>query len=163
MENQQITICWFFIIPKIQRLLAKTKKQMKKYLLSLSLLGCFVSQAQNIEDVLNVGLDRTQGSARYQALSGAMGALGGDLSAINSNPAGSAIFNYSQLGFTLTSFNRNNKTSYFNQSTNNDDVSFKFNQIGGVFVLKSPDSDWKKISIAFNYELHNNYDNEVYA
>ena len=38
--------------------------------------------AQNINDVVRFGLEDIQGTARFQALSGAFGALGGDLSAL---------------------------------------------------------------------------------
>ena len=37
-------------------------------------------------------MDNSVGSARFQSMGGAFGALGGDLSAININPAGSAVF-----------------------------------------------------------------------
>ena len=49
----------------------------------------------------------TVGSARFQSMGGAFGALGGDLSAININPAGSAVFidNQYELSFS------NNKKS----------------------------------------------------
>ena len=52
-------------------------------------------------------MDNTVGSARFQSMGGAFGALGGDLSAININPAGSAVFidNQYELSFS------NNKKS----------------------------------------------------
>ena len=47
-------------------------------------------------------MDNTVGSARFQSMGGAFGALGGDLSAININPAGSAVFidNQYELSFS---------------------------------------------------------------
>ena len=50
------------------------------------------NNAQDINDALRYANAEVQGSARFRALSGAFGALGGDLSAISINPAGSAIF-----------------------------------------------------------------------
>ena len=66
---------------------------MNKFFLSLILIlatGTIVSQ--NVFDALRYSNDKIEGSARYSAMSGAFGALGGELSAISINPAGSAIF-----------------------------------------------------------------------
>jgi hypothetical protein len=38
-------------------------------------------------------------------MSGAFGALGGDLSSLNVNPAGSAVFSNNQMGLTLSNYN----------------------------------------------------------
>ena len=51
--------------------------------------------AQNIADAVRYSSQDITGTARYRGASGAFGALGGDVSAINNNPAGSAIFNRS--------------------------------------------------------------------
>ena len=49
----------------------------KFFLLIVGFVVTF-SSAQNITDGLRYGVDRTTGSARYTAMSGAFGALGGD-------------------------------------------------------------------------------------
>ena len=68
---------------------------------SLLYLGTalFMSQflaAQTLNDVSYLTRSGLYGSARYTSMAGAFGALGGDLSAINVNPAGSAVFNDNQ-------------------------------------------------------------------
>jgi len=66
---------------------------MKK--LNLLFIGIFSMSfmyGQDISDALRYSQDEIQGSARFRALSGAFGALGGDLSAVSLNPAGSASF-----------------------------------------------------------------------
>lgn len=127
--------------------------------------ACISIQAQNIEDVLRYSLDNTQGTARYQGLSGAFTALGGDLSALNANPASSAVFNNSQFTFTGTNYNRNNDATYFGTYRNGGLNSFKINQIGGVFVFKdrSRASEWKKFTLALNYDLSSNFRNRYYV
>ena len=91
---------------------------MKNSIFFILVSVCFGLQAQDIEDVLRYSFDNTQGTARYQGLSGAFTALGGDLSAINSNAASSAVFNNSQFTFTGTNYNRNNDATYFGQFRN---------------------------------------------
>ena len=48
--------------------------------------------SQEIPDAVRYAQDNLNGTARFRAMGGAFGALGGDLSSINVNPAGSAIF-----------------------------------------------------------------------
>lgn len=56
--------------------------------------------AQNFEDVLRTSEIFPRGDARFMSMSGAMGALGGNTSAISINPAGSAIARNGVLEFT---------------------------------------------------------------
>ena len=48
--------------------------------------------AQGFYDALRYSTDEIQGTARFRGMSGAFGALGGDMSAVSLNPAGSAVF-----------------------------------------------------------------------
>jgi len=125
---------------------------MKHLLLLLTLISASTF-AQNIDDALLYSTESNYGSARYQAMSGAFGALGGDLSAINDNPAGSAVFKNSLITGSLSVNNKNNDASYFGSQTNTSDSNLNINQIGGAMVLKDTgNSDWTKIVIALNYE-----------
>ena len=73
---------------------------MKRHLTLMFLLLCAIGTAQNSSDVLRYGSENLQGTARFQGMGGAFGALGGDLSALNINPAGSAVFNNSLITFS---------------------------------------------------------------
>ena len=65
---------------------------MKLIKLSLLAILCSNVYAQDMFDALRYGQENLTGTARFRAMGGAFGAVGGDLSAINSNPAGSSIF-----------------------------------------------------------------------
>jgi hypothetical protein len=121
------------------------------------------AQSQEIQDALRYSQDNLSGTARFRAMSGAFGALGGDLSSINVNPAGSAIFSNNQITLTLSSFNTKNNSNYFGTATSANDNSFDMNQTGGVFVFKNPTNDWNKLSFSINYENTNNFDNSVFS
>ena len=136
---------------------------MKRKFTFIMVFICAVASAQNIQDVLRYSSENLLGTARYQAMSGAFGALGGDMSAINVNPASSAVFKNSLFSMTGAAYNRNNETSYFGTFRNSNLTSWKFNQIGGAFVWKNNQKSWKKISLAFNYDLANNFDDEFFA
>lgn len=124
---------------------------------------CLCANAQTLNDVLRFGLEESQGTARFQAMGGAFGALGGDLSSLNINPAGSSVFNHSQFTVTGSNYNRNNDALYGNSLQNTELNSVQLNQAGGVFVFKSSDTPWKKIAFAINYDMVENFDNEFFA
>ena len=87
---------------------------MKKYILLLiTIITVNIIQAQEIRDALRYSQENLNGTARFRAMSGAFGALGGDLSSINVNPAGAAIFANNQLGFTLNNTSINNNSNFF--------------------------------------------------
>lgn len=139
---------------------------MKKIFLSFAIGLCaFTSQSQNINEVLLYSQENMNGTARFRAMSGAFGALGGDFSALNVNPAGSVVFANNQVGFTITNYNNKNNTNYFGSSVNENDNSFDINQLGGVYVFENEDksSGWSKFAVALNYDNINNYDNSIFT
>ncbi|MFS4456101.1 OmpP1/FadL family transporter [Maribacter sp. 2304DJ31-5] len=138
---------------------------MKRYFTFIILLLCTIGSAQNINDVLRYGTENLQGTARFQAMGGAFGALGGDFSALNINPAGSAVFNNSLMTISGTYYSRDNDASYFGTRVNTTLNDTDLNQIGGAFVFRSTDNDadWKKFTLAFNYDIVKNFENEFSA
>ncbi len=133
---------------------------MKKILFSLLIGGAFTVSAQEttMSDALRYGIQNLNGTARYRAMGGAFGAIGGDLSAINDNPAGSSIFNYNQATISVSSFNKKNTASYFGTNSKTNENSLDINQLGAVFVFNDSQSKsgWKKFALGLNYENANN-------
>ncbi|QNJ98119.1 hypothetical protein ALE3EI_1561 [Constantimarinum furrinae] len=122
------------------------------------------SNAQGISDGLRYGMDETTGTARFNALSGAFGALGGDLSAMAINPAGSAVFLNNHAAISITILDKESDSRYFNTLTRSIDTDVNLGQAGGVFVFNNPDteSSWRKFTIGVNYNLTNNYDDHLF-
>ena len=127
---------------------------MKKLLLFIGV--CFVSfaNAQDLTDALRYSNLSLLGTARYRAMSGAFGALGGDLSAIQINPAGSAVFLNSQLSVTLSGAGYDSDVFYFNGFNNSSGSNFNFNQLGAVFVYDdaSGTSPINKLTLTLAYD-----------
>lgn len=141
---------------------------MKKIFITSSLLFAgLISFSQEItaNEGLRYSMDNLTGSARFRSMSGAFGALGGDLSAINVNPAGSAVFNYNQATFSLSNHNIRNSSNYFGTRTVENDNDLDINQAGVVFVFKNNNSSsgWNKLSLALNYENNSNFDNQSFT
>lgn len=139
---------------------------MKKFLFLIFIgFTFFAARSQEIQDAIRYSQDNLSGTARFRAMGGAFGALGGDLSSINVNPAGSAIFLNNQITITLSSFNTKNDSNYFGTTTSASNNSNDMNQTGGVFVFKNQNqsSDWKKFSVSIDYENINNFDNSIFS
>lgn len=140
---------------------------MKKNLLLLLAAGLTFStvQSQEMKDAMRYAQSELQGTARFTSMSGAFGALGGDLSSLNVNPAGSAIFNNNQFASTMGFYDTKNNSNYFRTSTTASENTFDLNQAGGVFVFKTrdPNNSVKKFSMSINYENTNNYNNSLFS
>lgn len=139
---------------------------MKKIiLLSVGVLLTLTSQAQQISDALRYSNDEIQGTARFRALSGAFGALGGDMSAVNINPAGSAVFNSSHASASASILTRHSETDFFSTEHAKTNTAIDFNQLGGAFVFKNSNenSPWKKIVLSAAYDKVDNFNNDWYA
>jgi hypothetical protein len=120
------------------------------------------SNGQSIDEVLNLIRDNSVGTARYQSMGGAFGALGGDLSAMNINPASSSVFNDNQYGFTIAVEKKSNKSIFFNNSVNQNDNKFSISQGGGVWLFKnSADGKINKIAFGFNAQTNSSFNNSI--
>jgi len=142
---------------------------MKKIFFIVAVCFVYISNAQT-SSYNDVGVLFTQeqisGTARFNALSGAFGALGGDLSAIGINPAGAAVFLKSEASFTVDFVGRETQADYYQNRIYSDDDYVNFSQSGGVFLFKNnprSNSGWGKIAFAFDYSKVNDYENFWFA
>ncbi len=132
--------------------------------LLITVFSLAVTNAQDITDGLRYATDDINGTARFNAMSGAFGALGGDLSAIAINPAGSAVFLRNSITVSLGVNDVENQALYFNSRTKGFDTDVNLNQAGAVFVFNNTNegSSWKKFTIGLNYNSNKNYDDELF-
>lgn len=132
---------------------------MYKKILLLMTLVCYQVNAQSVADALRYGQTSLEGSARFTAMGGAFGAVGGDLSAIAINPASSSVFSFSEIGFSVDFNTNNNQVNYFGENTSLENTSLKFSQAGYVFVLNNESvGDWTKLSIGLTYQRAHDFD-----
>ncbi|MCM8567902.1 outer membrane protein transport protein [Gramella jeungdoensis] len=134
----------------------------------LSLLAFFAVlsslKAQDLNDAYRYSSSELSGTARFVGMSGAFGALGGDLSAISINPASSAVFLSSNASVSLGYRSLDNSIRYNNGNSVSEDSEIDLGNIGGVFVFRSNgDSDWSKFSLGINYNSTSLYDENYVA
>jgi len=134
-------------------------------LIAIIAISASMANAQDITDALRYSEDGIQGTARFRGLSGAFGALGGDMSAVNINPAGSAIFNDSHISFSLSNLQTKNESQYYNGISNSKTSRFDLNQSGAAFIFhnNNENSNWKKFAVSFAYDKVEDYDNNWFA
>jgi long-subunit fatty acid transport protein len=140
------------------------KQTMKRIIPLVILLLCsFGISAQSLSYVDQAVLFSTEnnlGTARYMGMSGAFGALGNDMSAVDINPAGLAVYEGGEFSTTFTYRDTDIKSTFYGNSINNNDDYFRFAQIGGLSTFDSfgaPDID--KFAFGFNYSVVNHYNN----
>ncbi|WP_220628107.1 OmpP1/FadL family transporter [Confluentibacter sediminis] len=133
----------------------------KLQFLFIGMLSMSTLYAQDISDAVRYSQSEIQGTARFRALSGAFGALGGDMSAVSINPAGSAVFAQSHASITLSNLASKNDTRYFNGLTGTTESNFDINQGGASFVFANNNSNspWRKFTLGVAYDKTNNHDN----
>jgi hypothetical protein len=137
----------------------------KLLLLFIAALAMPNIYSQDITDVVRYSTDNVKGTARYRAMSGAFGALGGDLSGVSINPAGSAIFTKSHVSLSLSNYNIENEASYFGGPYSNSNSNFEMSQGGAAFVFNNTDtnSPWKKAVVSLIYDQTQNFNDAFFA
>lgn len=115
------------------------------------------------EDVIRMSWNVPSGTARNQAIGGAMGSLGGEITSTFVNPAGLGFFKLSEIvlspGFTLAK----SSGDYRGTNASSDNLSrFNISTSGFVSATSDPGSKWvsKAFSIAINRTA--NFNNSVY-
>lgn len=86
-----------------------------KYIIPLLFLSLGL-QAQGLEDAIYNTQIRYEGTARSMAMGGAVGAMGGDITAMCINPAGLGLYRGSEFTFSTGLQNVNTISSYYGNS-----------------------------------------------
>lgn len=99
---------------------------------SLLLAGSGVVWAQGEMDAYKFSQYDLNGTARYLSMGGAFGALGGDISAMGSNPAGLGIYRSTEVVTTLSLSSIKTKTDWSGTKMNDSRTKFSFDNIAYV-------------------------------
>ncbi len=108
---------------------------MKKKVIT-ALLGTLpmmlMAQSQSAMDAYQLSQSELRGTARFMSMAGAFGALGGDLSTLNQNPAGIGIYRSNELGLTLDLNLQSTKSEAMGASKSSEQTKFYCNNFGYV-------------------------------
>lgn len=125
---------------------------MKKILSSILLAAPLMLSAQGAIDAYSVSQPDLKGTARYMSMAGAFGALGGDLSAINSNPGGIGVYRSSDLGITFNLDLQSVESTSKGVTSNVEQTKFTVNNFGyvGAFRMDSEIMPFVNFGISYN-------------
>ena len=125
-------------------------------------ISTITANAQNEVDALRYSTQNLSGTARYSAMGGAFGSLGGEFSALSLNPAGIGMYQFAEFTFT-PSFNLNATKSYYNNNAGLSSYKsgFAIGNLGLVFTMPQNKSDWKRINLGIGWNQLANYNNTI--
>ena len=134
---------------------------MKKSIISLCLLIASLTSlsGQSIDEALRYSQLFYGGTARFQAMGGAFTSLGGDLSVLNMNPAGLAMFNSLDVSFTPQMYFNNSTTEFDNRSSYDNVYDLNMNQFGiaAPLIKGSGSSGLVSLNIGYANTITNNF------
>lgn len=125
---------------------------MKKILLStIAAYAALHSYAQEPSDALRFSWTVPNGTARHQAIGGAMGSLGGDITATFINPAGLGFYKTGDGVFSPAYHFGKNKSSFLGRNEKDNEGKLDFGTTGFVFGSGSNEKARSvALSLAFN-------------
>lgn len=119
--------------------------------------------AQGEMDAFRYSQSDLDGTARYLGMGGAFGALGGDISAMSSNPGGLAIYRSSEIVTTLGYSSMQTKTDWTSVMKETKG-RFNFDNIGYVgYFPTANNSGVVSWNVGFTYNRTNSYDRSYTA
>lgn len=124
-------------------------------LLSLSV------QAQLPEDVIKYSWQPTNGTARINAIGGAMGSLGGDISALSINPAGLAFYKTSEIVLSPGLSFLKNKSNFRGTAASDKDSWFNLGTSGLVTGWQG-NGRWSSKAFSIGVTRTANFSNQVF-
>ncbi len=122
------------------------------------------ASTQNEIDALRYSMLNYGGTARFNSMAGAFGALGADISTLSTNPAGIAVYRKSEFTFTPGYSLSNADANYYGNTMEDNKYNVNINNIGWVGTIDLEDEDagnWKKAHFGFAYNRINNFHNDI--
>ncbi|ADV44819.1 OmpP1/FadL family transporter [Bacteroides helcogenes] len=123
---------------------------------------CVGAMAQTVYDGMNISSKDLNGTARFVGMGGALGALGGDISTIGTNPAGIGIYRSNDLmlsaSYSLTGTESTLGSNKYSMSK----ARWNFDNMGFVYSTKIGDrTSLRYVNFAFNYQKVKSFDRNM--
>ena len=114
--------------------------------------------AQNAYDAEHLLGNDLNGTARFVGMGGAMGALGGDISVMGTNPAGIGIFRSNDFSVSMGFNNTATESSFNGTRMKEDKTRASFDQLGFVYSFKVGNTtSLRYVNFGFNYHKNKNF------
>ena len=135
---------------------------MIKQILGIAIaISTVTATAQNEVDALRYSTQNLTGTARYSAMGGAFGSLGGEFSALSSNPAGIGMYQFTEFTFTPSLSLKSTKSYYGETHLSDYKSGLNIGNLGLVLTVPKENSDWKRVNIGIGWNQLGNYDRNI--
>ena len=134
---------------------------MKIYLLLSFLFISTIIYAQVPEDAIRYSFYPQSGTARNMAIGGAMGSLGGDITATYVNPAGLGFYKTNEFVITPAFILNNNKASFRDTESKNKKNGVGFGTTGWVFGFSNYNNPKNSTAFSIAITQSANFNNET--
>ena len=127
---------------------------MKKIIIvsALVLLWTAGANAQTAYDAAKLVSKDLNGTARFVGMGGAMGALGGDISTMGTNPAGIGIYRSNDVMTSFSFSTYGTESKYGGKTFDNNNNRWSYDNIGIVFASKIGNhTPLRYVNFGFNY------------
>ncbi|MCH5178497.1 MAG: hypothetical protein J1F13_02345 [Prevotellaceae bacterium] len=119
----------------------------------MGLMLATTGMAQDIYQVAELNTIDLNGTARYVGMGGAMGALGGDISVMSSNPAAIGLYRRSDVAVTGSLVARPGTHEFDGKKP----TYVSFDQLGFVYSWNTESSTFKFFNVGFNYHKQHDF------
>ena len=134
---------------------------MKRIFLLILLGSSLTMYAQDPEDALRLSWHTPSGTARSNALGGAMGSLGGDLSSNHINPAGLGFYKSGELLFAPKFSFQSNNLNYLGNKSTSSNIKATIGSFGIVFADGKRKRNWTSTAFSITFNQIADYNNHV--
>ena len=140
---------------------------MKKILASVIFISMLsqVLISQTSTDALRYSRLFYDGTARFQGMAGAFGAVGADFSVLSTNPGGIGMYKSSEMSITPDLWIANSTANYNNVTSNDNRLNFAMGNIGIIFSInpykKNNTGGIQNFNIGFGMNRENNFNTRV--
>ena len=138
---------------------------MKKMIFAVSvvLLALVQTHAQTVYDAVDFSTKDLDGTARFVGMGGAMGALGGDISTMGTNPAGIGIYRSNDVSLSFGYSALSTEAKYLGNTYDASKNRWNLDNIGLVFSTKiGNQTTLRYVNFGFNYHKAKNFNRNMW-
>ncbi|GAP72110.1 hypothetical protein SAMD00024442_24_30 [Candidatus Symbiothrix dinenymphae] len=129
----------------------------REMMLFIALFACGQVFAQGEIDALRLSRNDLAGTARGQAMGGAFGALGGDVTGVTINPAGLGVYSRSEFSTSISFVNNTDKAVWNSMDDKGSKFDFNFESLSYMAVVPTGSKEMPFINFGFSYNRLKNF------
>ena len=130
----------------------KFNNMIKKYYFLSFFFSLFcIIYSQNEVDALRYSLFDNYTTARTSSLGGSFSSLGGNIGAVQSNPASLGVYRTDEVSISLINTNESIQSNYYNSTNTIDRYQLDLQNFGYVKSM-TLDNDWNRINMSISFK-----------